>query len=171
MNTERGPSMLPVPGLLEAVLDSWERNNLILLHLLQSLPQDRLGTRATSGGPTVAQVLTHIHSVRLSLVAEDAPEAANEVPEVEWLDERDADQIARMLTESAGAVLTAVRGRLIAGTQMELHYDHPLLMIQHLIWHEGYHHGQIKLALQAAGTPLPDDVAGPVTWGVWMRRS
>ncbi|MGM9320139.1 hypothetical protein [Deinococcus aquaticus] len=43
-------------------------------------------------------------------------------------------------------------------------------IIQHLIWHEGYHHGQIKLALQAAGLPLADEVAGPLTWGVWMRR-
>jgi hypothetical protein len=54
---------------------------------------------------------------------------------------------------------------------MDLHYDHPILLVQHMIWHEGYHHGQIKLALKAAGRPLSDGEAGPITWGVWMRTS
>jgi hypothetical protein len=39
-----------------------------------------------------------------------------------------------------------------------------------LIFHEGYHHGQIKLALKAAGRPLSDQDAGPLTWDVWRRR-
>jgi uncharacterized damage-inducible protein DinB len=40
-----------------------------------------------------------------------------------------------------------------------------------MLWHEGYHHGQIKLALKLAGCPIPDQDAGPLTWGVWMRKS
>lgn len=40
----------------------------------------------------------------------------------------------------------------------------------HLLWHEGYHHGQMKLALKLAGLAIPNDVAGPLTWRVWMRR-
>jgi uncharacterized damage-inducible protein DinB len=54
---------------------------------------------------------------------------------------------------------------------MKLHYDHPILFLQHMIWHEGYHHGQIKLALKVAGHPLSDDEAGPVTWDVWMDKT
>jgi uncharacterized damage-inducible protein DinB len=53
---------------------------------------------------------------------------------------------------------------------MNLHYDHPILLLQHMLWHEGYHHDQIKLALKLAGHPLTDKEAGPVTWGVWMRK-
>jgi len=34
---------------------------------------------------------------------------------------------------------------------MKVYYDHPLLYLQHMIWHEGYHHGQIKLALKVMG--------------------
>ena len=34
---------------------------------------------------------------------------------------------------------------------MDQHYDHPILLMQHMVWHEGYHHGQIKLALKLAG--------------------
>jgi len=41
---------------------------------------------------------------------------------------------------------------------------------QHIIWHEGYHHGQIKLALMAAGKPFDDEETGPVTWDLWMEK-
>jgi len=68
-------------------------------------------------------------------------------------------------------VREAVEGRLQSGREMDRHYDHPILMLQHLIWHEGYHHGQIKLALKLAGLPVTDKVAGPVTWRVWMDKS
>ena len=75
-----------------------------------------------------------------------------------------------MLNESAAAVRNAVKDRVETGRAMNMHYDHPILMLQHLIWHEGYHHGQIKLALKLAGRPITDEEAGPVTWNVWMRN-
>jgi uncharacterized damage-inducible protein DinB len=53
---------------------------------------------------------------------------------------------------------------------MDRHYDHPILMLQHLIWHEGYHHGQIKLTLKLAGRAIPDDEAGTGTWDIWMEK-
>ncbi len=55
-----------------------------------------------------------------------------------------------MLKESAKVVRDAVAGRVASGRPMERQYDHPILMIQHLIWHERYHHGQVKLALKMA---------------------
>jgi hypothetical protein len=39
-----------------------------------------------------------------------------------------------------------------------------------MIWHEGYHHGQIKIALKAAGLQMDDEEMGPATWGVWMKK-
>lgn len=157
--------------LLEALLDSWDRNNTILLNLLRALPERGLEARALENSPSVAELFTHIHYVRLVFVAEDAPEVATNVPEQEWVDERDPVRIADMLTESAAAVREAVRRRVEAGRDMDLHYDHPILLLQHMLWHEGYHHGQMKLALKAAGHPLSDEVAGPITWGVWMDKS
>jgi uncharacterized damage-inducible protein DinB len=157
--------------LLDALLDSWDRNNTIVINLLRALPEGGLETRAMESGPSIAQLFTHIHYVRLVFVSEDAPEFARELPEEEWAAERDPDHIAAMLGESARAVRDAVRGRLEAGQQMELHYDDPLLLLQHMLWHEGYHHGQMKLALKLAGRPLANEIAGPVTWGVWMRKT
>jgi uncharacterized damage-inducible protein DinB len=156
--------------LLNALLDSWNRNNTILLNLLHALPGDGIELRAAEGSPTIAQLFMHIHYVRLVFVAEDAPEFATPLPEGEWTTELDRDRIAAMLNDSAAVVRDAVAGRLQAGREMELHYDHPILMLQHMIWHEGYHHGQIKLALKTAGRAVDDEDIGQLTWGVWMQK-
>ena len=157
-------------SLLEALLDSWDRNNTILLNLLRALPEGGLESRAMEGSPSIAEMFTHIHSVRLVLVFEDAPEFAISLPEEEWVAERDPDRIAQMLNDSASVVREAVKGRVEAGGDMNLHYDHPILLLQHMLWHEGYHHGQMKLALKVAGRPMTDEEAGPATWDVWMRK-
>jgi hypothetical protein len=103
-------------ALLDALLDSWGRNNIILLNLLRPVPERGMDARALKDSPTVAEMFAHIH-------------------------------------------------------YMNLHYDHPILLLQHMLWHEGYRHGQIKLALKIAGHPISDKEAGPGTWGVWMRKT
>jgi len=157
-------------SLLEALLDSWDRNNTILLNLLRALPEGALEVRVMEGSPSIAQRFTHIHYVRLVFVFEDAPEFARNVPDEEWVAERDPDRIAQMLNESAQVVRDAVKGKLEAGQHMNLHFDHPILLLQHMLWREGYHHGQIKLALKLTGRPLTDKEAGPLTWRVWMLK-
>jgi uncharacterized damage-inducible protein DinB len=160
----------PDQRLLEALLDSWDRNNTILLNLLRALPEGGLDARAMEGSPSVGEMFAHIHYVRLIFVFEDAPELARNLPEKEWVVERDAGRMALMLNDSAKAVRDAVKSRVETGRNMNLHYDHPILFLQHMLWHEGYHHGQIKLALKMAGRPITDKEAGPVTWSVWMRK-
>jgi uncharacterized damage-inducible protein DinB len=164
------PGTLSQTNLLEGLLDSWDRNNRILVNLLRSIPEDRLRTKAMDGGPSIAELFTHIHYVRLVFVAEDAPEFAEPLPNQEWQAEICRDRMADMLNHSAKTLLQAVKSRLESARQMDLHYDHPVLMLQHMIWHEGYHHGQIKLALKIAGHALSDKEIGPLTWGVWMNR-
>jgi uncharacterized damage-inducible protein DinB len=160
----------PDQRLLEALLDSWDRNNSILVNLLSAIPEGGLDVRPMEGSPSIAELFTHIHYVRLIFVSEDAPEFARDMPEKEWVAEHNPIRIAQMLDESAKAVRDAVKGRLEAGQEMNLHYDHPTLLLQHMIWHEGYHHGQIKLSLKLAGRPITNEVAGPLTWRVWMRK-
>ncbi len=157
-------------GLLEALLDSWDRNNTILVNLLRALPEGGLEARAMEGSPSISELFTHIHYVRLVFVFEDAPEFAKSLPEKEWAVERDPGRIARMLNESAMTVRDAVKSRVEAGRDMDLHYDHPILLLQHMLWHEGYHHGQMKLALKLSDRQMSDKEAGPITWRVWMRK-
>jgi len=160
----------PDQRLLEALLDSWDRNNTIMLNLLRALPEGGLEVKAMPDSPSVAQQFTHINHERLVSVFEEAPEFAIDVPAEEWMVERDRERIAQMLNDSAKAVRDAVKGRVLAGRDMDLNYDHPVLLLQLLLWHEGYHHGQIKLALKVAGQPISNDEAGPATWDVWRRK-
>lgn len=158
-------------SLLKALLDSWDRNNTILVNLLRALPKDSLELKATESSPSMAQLFTHIHYVRLVFISEDAPDFPVEVPKQEWQAERDPNRIAQMLNGSAKAVREVVQSRIESDRDMILHYDHPILFLQHMIWHEGYHHGQIKLALKLTGHTLVDEKAGPLTWGVWMNKT
>ena len=157
--------------LLEALLDSWDRNNRILIGLLRLIPEQHMERTPVEGSPSIGALFMHIHYVRLIFVKEDAPEAAPPMPSGEWRSERDRARMIAMLDESCAAVRDAVKGRLAARKAMNRHYDHPILMLQHLIWHEGYHHGQIKLTLKLHGHPIDDEDAGRPTWGVWMDKS
>jgi len=167
-STDRGQQ-----GLLEVLLDSWDRNNTILTNLVRMVPEGGLDARAMEGSPSVAEMFTHIYHVRLVFVSEDAPEFAKAPveDEREWVAERNPERLAAMLNESAKVVRDAVKGRVESGRAMDVHYDHPILFLQHMIWHEGYHHGQIKLALKLAGHPITNKEAGPLTWRVWMNKT
>jgi uncharacterized damage-inducible protein DinB len=161
--------------LLEALLDSWDRNNTILVNLLRLIPESDLAAKATDTSSSVAELFMHIHYVRMVFLEEDfnedIPEISAEIHHHEWLKVRNPSSIARMLNESALAVHGAVKAHIESGEPTALHYDHPILFLQHMIWHEGYHHGQIKLALKLTGRPLPDIESGPDTWGVWMEKT
>jgi uncharacterized damage-inducible protein DinB len=163
--------MPPDQPLLEALLDSWDRSNTILVNLLRALPAGTLEIRPMESSPSIAQLFTHIHYVRLILLSEDAPEFSQTLPDQEWALERDPARIAHMLHDSGQAVRLAVKNKVLSGHAMNLHYDHPILFLQHMLWHEGYHHGQIKLALKLAGRPISDEQAGPISWDIWMDKT
>jgi len=157
--------------LLKALLDSWDRNNIILVNLLRAIPKAGFDVRAMQGSPSIAELFGHIHYVRVVFVSEDTPEFSRNLPGKEWAAEPDPVRMAQLLNDSAKAVRAAVKSRVEAGRAMDVHYDHPILLLQHMIWHEGYHHGQMKLTLKLAGHPISNEEAGPITWGVWMRKT
>jgi uncharacterized damage-inducible protein DinB len=169
--TEVAMSQTDNESLLEALLDSWDRNNTILVNLLRAVPEGGLEARAVEDSMTVAEMFLHIHGTRVFVLSEDAPEFALEPLKQGWRETRDPERIAGMLDESARAVRAALKNRVESGKEMLVRYDHPILFLQHMVWHEGYHHGQIKLALKAMGKPLDDEEIGRVTWHVWFDRT
>jgi uncharacterized damage-inducible protein DinB len=160
----------PGRALLDATLRSWDLHQEVLVNLLRALPAGGLAARATATSPTVAQIFHHLHHERTASLLENSPEHAGEPPASEWSDEHDVERLAALLDDSARRVREAVRERVEAGRGLDQDFAHPVQMLHFLVFHEAYHHGQIKLALKAAGTPLPDAVAGPLTWHAWRRR-
>lgn len=157
--------------LLEIVLNSWDRNCAILLNLLRAVPSGGLEAKTTESSRSVSEMFMHMHHERMVSIAEEVPELNPRVPEQEWFFEPDANRISGLLAESGEMVREAVRQRAEAGLPFDRSYAHPIHFISFLIFHEGYHHGQIKTALKVAGRPIPDEVAGPLTWDVWRSRS
>ena len=49
--------------------------------------------RAMEGSPSITELFTHIHFVRLVFIFEDAPEFAGKLPEEEWVVERDPERL------------------------------------------------------------------------------
>jgi uncharacterized damage-inducible protein DinB len=160
----------PDSALLEPLLDAWERNNTITINLLRAIPKEDLDIRPMASSPSIAQLFAHLHYVRMIFVVENVPGIAVEMRKEEWRAERDPVRLEQMLIHSAKVVRDAVMNCVSTSRGMERHFDHPILMFQHLIWHDAYHHGQIKLTLKLVGRTLIDEEIGRGTWGIWMDK-
>ena len=172
-------SETPNQNVLEALLDSWNRNNTILINLLRALPDGGLEATAMEGSWAIVVQFSHIHQTRLFWLTQTAPEFANDLESLfrqegeDWIAERNQERIVQALNKSAQAITEAVKHRVKTGGAMKgtnASYDHPILLLQHMLWHEGYHVGQMMLALKAMGRPMTDQQAEPVMWGVWRHE-
>lgn len=118
------------------------------------------------GKPTVAEMLSHVNHERLCSLQENFPDLCVVLPAREWDPETDPKRITQVLLESGRLVREAVRERVQSGQPLAQDFAHPLHLIPFLIFHEGYHHGQIKLALKTAGTGARRGSRSPDLGGV-----
>lgn len=162
--------MLSVTSLLDAILNAWDRHQATVLGLLSVVPPEGLQARAMEGSPTVAAMFAHMHYERMCSLKENTPEFAGEIPEVQWNSGADSAGLRLMLEDSGRRLRHAVQARIESDRSLDQDFPHPLTLLQFLVFHESYHHGQIKLALKAAGMPLDDEVIGPLSWDVWRAR-
>lgn len=167
-------------NLLEALIDSYQRGNTILINLLYALPEGGLEASPMTGSMPVAAQFAHIQNTRLFWLNQVTPEFATNVTQLfqqdgqDWVAERDPIRIAEALNASAKAVGEAVKNRLETKQPMKgehASYDHPVLFLQHMLWHEGYHFGQIKLALKAAGQVWNEEQEEKIVWSLWRRET
>lgn len=166
-------------SVLEALLDSFQRNNTILLNLLRALPEGGMDARAIEGSQSVGVQFSHVQNTRLFWLEQVAPEFREGQTQLfskdgdDWIAERDPHRIEEALRASAQAVCDAVKNRLETGQPMKgehARYDHPVLFLQHMLWHEGYHFGQMKLALKRMGYVLPEVLEEQVIWSLWRTE-
>jgi uncharacterized damage-inducible protein DinB len=162
--------------LLEPLIDSYNRNNTILLNLLNGLPEGGLEAKAMEGSPSVAVQFSHIHQTRLGWLSLTAPKFGENLTSLfrqegkKRIPEYDKESVASALNASAKAIGEAVKNRLETGQAMKgenVTYDHPILLLQHMLWHEGYHVGQMKLALKTIGFVMSEEEEEKNIWSVW----
>jgi uncharacterized damage-inducible protein DinB len=152
---------------IAVILESWDRNQTVLLNLLHHLTPEQLGAKALENSFSIAVHFAHIQHVRTDWLFSVASGVAT-LPSLfkeqagTWVAEQDPAIIKDSLTASA----QAVREVVLVGADIPI-YSHPIHFLQHMLWHEGYHFGQMMLALKAFGTPIDDPTSDKLIWDIW----
>ena len=108
-------------------------------------------------------------------------QVAPDTPEVERFGVDDAGEITASLesvrstlTQSARVIRDVVEKGLVTGEPLageNVTYDNAILLMQHMVWHEGWHVGLIFLALRLNGQEPPEEWEEPNVWGRWRTES
>lgn len=157
----------------DAVLESWDRHNTIITNLVREMPENGLDARATDSGWTVAYQLAHMHGARVGWLEKVAPEFAVNLPWLyteeneQYIPEKTPSVIVAAFNASAKALASAVKSRVETHKGLDGVYSHPIHYLEHMLWHEAYHVGQIMLALKITGHLFEEEQTDTLIWEVW----
>ncbi len=147
----------------DQLLDAWNIHNRIQLFVLDAVPPEALGAVAASKGRSVGQMFAHIHNVRLMWLEVAAPELMAGLAKIEKEQSADHALLRRSLEDSGRAVGSLLKKGIDAGGKIKGFKPHVTAFLGYLIAHDGYHQGEIGMALKQAGHPLDQKVA----YGMW----
>ena len=158
----------------ESLLESWDRQCRIVLSAASLVDESNRQAKPSEDGWDLATQLAHIHEVRqfwlTKLDADRAKVLPNSFSEPWTTPISDLSQIKDCLELSGPAIRNAMADHLMRGTQAIGGYDHPVLFLQHIIWHEGWHIGLIFLALRLNGQEPSEEWSEENVWGLWRRE-
>lgn len=159
--------------LLEFVVDSWRRQAAMIEALAERVHEGNRFVRPSEDGMALDMQLAHIHQCRRGWLRAISPEVVDgflpavDVVGEEWVPLKDLGAIRSRLKDSAAAVERVFLDGMSAGGGRVGPYENPLLFLQHMIWHEGWHAGLIMTALRAAGEEPPEEWEELTIWGKW----
>ena len=158
----------------EALLDSWDRQCRIVNAVAARIDESNRHLKPSEDGWPLDRQLAHIHNVRHSFLSNVAPTVAESVGK-SFVDGwqtpiQDLARIKELLLESGVAVREVVREALQNDVGQIGWYDNPILFLQHMVWHEGWHVGLIFLALRLAGQEPPEEWEETHVWGEWRTE-
>lgn len=161
--------------LQAAILDSWERQTQIVNNVAALVTENNRKALPSSDGWSLDGQLAHIHEVRYWWLRDVAPDLAETIGEAYQEDGKtplaDLDELRTVLLKSEGAVREGVLRGLEKGVDQKYgSYDHPILFLQHIVWHEGWHIGLMMLALRLNGEEPTDLWSEENIWGRWRTE-
>jgi uncharacterized damage-inducible protein DinB len=162
----------------QAILESWDRQCRIVSNVGSLIDETNRNFKPSADGWGIDQHLAHMHGVRRYFLSQVAPEqAAGLVRASVGTDGTplpDLNAIKACLEASGLAVRGAVQEAVVKGGPMagaQVVYDNPVLFLQHMVWHEGWHIGLIFLALRLNGQEPPEEWEEPNVWGLWRTET
>ena len=157
----------------DAICETWQRNTRVILNILHALPEGGVDAKDTNGMWTVAHHLADMQSAGVEWLKQSSPQFVEglEVLYTEdssdpngFIPERDMPTIIAGFERSSQALERAVRHHLETGEPFGDVYEHPIFFLQHMLWHQAYHTGQIMWALKQSGMRFSDDQAFEMIW-------
>lgn len=142
----------------DALLETWQIHNRIILYLLDGIPSEGLSDAAAPRQRTVADHLAHIHNVRLMWLKVAAPELLTGLEKTEK--EADRALLSASLETSGKAIEELLRR---SDGKIKGFKPHASAFVGYLISHEGYHSGKVDLILRMNGHALDDKIH----YGIW----
>jgi uncharacterized damage-inducible protein DinB len=159
----------------EALIESWKRQCRCTQNVAGLLDAQTLELKASEDGWTVAYHLCHIHETRSYWLYKATGEKNDELIDLyhqvgeEWFPSSDLDLIREQLNKSESAITGWMEQALASSKEDAGPYDHPVLFLQHMVWHEGYHFALLTLALRLAGKGPSEDWEEKNVWDLWRR--
>ena len=164
--------------ITDALLDSWDRQCRIVEAVTTLIDEKNRNVKASEGGMSLDQQLAHMHNTRRFFLSQVAPDQAEGLTTA-YADRdgtplADLQAIKNCLKASGPAVRDAVREGLANGvapmSSEHVTYHNPVLFLQHMVWHDGWHVGLIFLALRLNGQEPPEEWEEPNVWGLWRTE-
>ncbi len=160
--------------LTGALLDSWDRQCRILEAVASKINESNRQLKPSEDGWPLDKQLAHIHAVRQEWLSQISPARA-EALGVAFVDGwrtpiADLDAIKALLKSSGEAIRDAMGEALKDDLDQAGAYDNPVLFLQHMVWHEGWHVGLIMLALRLGGQEPTDEWEEANVWGEWRTE-
>lgn len=158
---------------IEAVVESWRRNCNIIDNLVGRLTPEQLEFKQDPDGWPIAVHLAHMQNCRTEWLEQmSAPHAEGQsqlftLEGETYIASRDIAAIRANLKQSGEAVANAMGDLLASGQNKSGPYDHPMMYLGHMVWHDGWHFGLITMALRVNGQELPEEWENEHVWGQW----
>ncbi|MBN9500246.1 MAG: DinB family protein [Armatimonadetes bacterium] len=157
-----------------ALLDSWDRQCRIVNAVASRIDESNRHVKPSEDGWSLDHQLAHIHEVRQYWLSQVSPEKAAALDssfQKPWVEPiTDLEKIKSLLQDSGLAIREAMEvafqgdGSAIGG------YDNPVLFLQHMVWHDGWHIGLIFLGLRLAGQEPNEEWEEANVWGEWRTE-
>lgn len=161
-------------NLSEALLDSWDRQARIVATVAERIDDSNRLARPCDDGMLLFEQLAHIHHTRRFWLRQLSEARADALPKSMrngWEDPvEDLASLREMLAQSASAIRETMSEALGRPLGKIGFYDNAVLFLQHMIWHEGWHVGQIMTSLRLAGQDPGEEWEEAHLWGEWRTE-